>query len=195
MAPLNHFLRTCDRNGKSYGGFQWDLAIGATNIAPDWEPVAACGKGLHGLLGGRGSECGCLNWSDDSIWVVFTSPFSIDLIDKHKVQEATICYAGSRQGATGYLMDLGYVGVHGSFAIADDNGTAISGYRGKSMAGINGRVASGNNGHLILRHTGGIKEGYIDGVKLRSNILYKLNEDNEFQATTPVTLSNGRSFS
>lgn len=82
MAQVKHFLRTCDKNGKSYGGFQWDLTVGAVNVAPDWKLIAACGTGLHGLLGGRGAEHGCLNWCEDSIWVVFSSTLYINLIDK-----------------------------------------------------------------------------------------------------------------
>ena len=36
-------LRTCDQDGKSYGGFQWPLEVGTTVTAPDWSPEPECG--------------------------------------------------------------------------------------------------------------------------------------------------------
>jgi hypothetical protein len=42
----NWILRRSD-NGKSYGGFAWQ-PVGEWTIAPDWNPRAECGGGLHG---------------------------------------------------------------------------------------------------------------------------------------------------
>ena len=90
---LLYFLRTCAKDGSSYGGFQWDLRVGAVNTAPDWKPTKECGNGLHGLLGGQG-ESSHLDWSENAIWVVFSSPSSIDLKGKHKVQHADFFIRG-----------------------------------------------------------------------------------------------------
>ena len=172
---LMYFLRTCAKDGSSYGGsFKWDLRVGAVNTAPDWDPKPECGKGLHGLLGGQG-ESGHLAWSEDAVWVVFSSPSSVDLNGKHKVQHATVCAVGDRKTATDYLLNLGFQGVHGCFMTGGngakmtggdfakmtdgDCATMTGGYRAKmtggdfaTMTGGNGATMTGGNG---AKMTGG----------------------------------------
>jgi hypothetical protein len=53
-------FRTCDKNLRSHGGFQWPESGSVS--APDWNPAPICGNGLHGLLEGQGSW-GLLDWS------------------------------------------------------------------------------------------------------------------------------------
>ena len=50
-------LRTWSKDGRSYGGFKWDLEIGARTVAPDWNSRAECGRGLHC------NPFGCGDWS------------------------------------------------------------------------------------------------------------------------------------
>ena len=41
-------LRFVDKEGKSYGEFQHPMKVGAAVTAPDWNPAAVCGGGIHG---------------------------------------------------------------------------------------------------------------------------------------------------
>ena len=147
-----YFLRTCAKDGTSYKGkFKWNLEIGAKNTCPDWNPEPVCGGGLHGLLGGCG-ESGHLDWGDDALWVVFSSPSSVDLNGKHKVQEATICAIGDRKTATDFLVAKGFQGVHGAFYFGGncatmtggDDATMTGGYRA-TMTGGNYATMTGGN--------------------------------------------------
>ena len=56
-------LRTCDKDLKSHGGFQWPEKGHVE--APDWDPTPRCGGGLHGLLEGEG-EWDLLDWTPTS---------------------------------------------------------------------------------------------------------------------------------
>jgi hypothetical protein len=42
----NLFLRTCNADGTSYGGFKWNLEISSITEAPDWNPEPNCGNGF-----------------------------------------------------------------------------------------------------------------------------------------------------
>ena len=53
-------LRTCNKDLKSYKGFQWPKEGPVS--APDFNPSPECGHGLHGLLEGQG-DWGLLDWS------------------------------------------------------------------------------------------------------------------------------------
>lgn len=53
-------LRTCDKDGRSYNGFQWP-SEGPVSC-PDWDPTPRCGGGLHGLLWGEG-DGSLLSWA------------------------------------------------------------------------------------------------------------------------------------
>jgi hypothetical protein len=43
----NWMIRRSD-NGEAYGGFEWK-PVGEWTVAPDWNPMAKCGGGLHGV--------------------------------------------------------------------------------------------------------------------------------------------------
>jgi hypothetical protein len=58
----NWILRRSD-NGKSYNGFVWQ-PIGEWTIAPDWNPRAECGGGLHG--NGQKTDPGNCFWATGS---------------------------------------------------------------------------------------------------------------------------------
>ena len=197
---LLYFLRTCQKDGTSYKGtFKWNLELGAKNTAPDWSPEPECGKGLHGLLGGQG-ESEHLDWSEDASWVVFSSPTSVDLNGKHKVQTATICAVGDRKTATDFLLAKGFQGVHGSFPTAGDNGTATAGdngtatagyygtatagYYGTATAGDGGTVSGGEKAVLSLKYWNGeryrIVLAYVGENGIKPNTKYKLNDKYKF---------------
>ena len=46
-------LRKIHKDGMHYG-FQWPLEVGAVVSAPDWNPEAECGGGLHLLPNAQG---------------------------------------------------------------------------------------------------------------------------------------------
>ena len=60
-------LRTCAADMSAYGGFVWPR-YGHVE-APDWNPRAECGNGLHGLKWGEGSA-DYLSSDDDAVWMV-----------------------------------------------------------------------------------------------------------------------------
>jgi hypothetical protein len=134
-------LRTCDKDLRSYGGFQWP-AEGEV-VAPDWNSEPVCGGGLHGLLWGEGDGA-LLNWDEDARWLVVevlaTEYVSID--GKVKFPRGTVVFCGDRLEATTYLSEHGGAGraIVGGTATAGDGGTATAGYGGTATAGYGGTV-------------------------------------------------------
>ena len=63
-------LRSCRADGGSHNGWKYPLTVGAMVEAPDWNPKAECGGGLHGLLWGQG-DTSLLCWDSDAWWQVF----------------------------------------------------------------------------------------------------------------------------
>lgn len=60
------FLRTCDKDGRSHGGFQWPLTVGATVAAPDWNDRAECGGGHRSTItGGDKATIQIVRWDGD----------------------------------------------------------------------------------------------------------------------------------
>jgi hypothetical protein len=133
---MRYVLRTCNADGTSYGGFQWNLTIGGVTTAPDWDPTDECGKGLHGFLNGEG-DGRLAGWENDTLWLV-VEPIGniIDLGRKVKFKSAKTLFAGNRFDATTHLRSL----LVGDFAII--GGTSTSGYRGTSTSGDYGTSTS-----------------------------------------------------
>ena len=63
-------LRTTDKDGKDYSGFQWPMQVGAVVVCPDWNNKAECGGGLHGYVDGLGNRSNLSNNSDALWWIV-----------------------------------------------------------------------------------------------------------------------------
>jgi hypothetical protein len=106
-APISDFtpdavmLRTCDRNGKAYGNFQWPLTVGEMVAAPDWNDREECGGGLHGLIGGLG-DWGHLSTDHDAKWMICAIMRSEAVaigVDKIKVPRCRVDFIGSRAEA------------------------------------------------------------------------------------------------
>jgi hypothetical protein len=139
-------LRTCDKDMRSYGGFQWPWA--GPVAAPDRRPVAECGGGLHGFLRGEGDGA-LASWAADAVWVVaeIFEAEAIDLGGKVKVPAAVVLFAGNRLGATDLIRrHYPAAAVVGGTATAGDCGTATAGYRGTATAGCSGTATAGNFG-------------------------------------------------
>ena len=82
-------LRKINKDGKHYD-FTWPLEVGSKAIAPDWNPEAVCGGGLHVFPEGIGN----LSLLDGYYWVVveYDETKSVDLDGKIKVPECTIVH-------------------------------------------------------------------------------------------------------
>jgi hypothetical protein len=148
-------LRTCDKDLRSYGGFQWP-AEGEV-VAPDWNSEPVCGGGLHGLLWGEGDGA-LLNWDEDARWLVVevlaTEYVSID--GKVKFPRGTVVFCGDRLEATTYLSEHGGAGraIVGGTATAGDGGTATAGYGGTATAGYGGTATAGDGGTATAGYGG-----------------------------------------
>ena len=83
-------LRTCDKDHKAHGGFQWP-ELGSVE-AQTGHPRRKCGGGLHGLLWGAG-DAGLVSQSPNATWkVVEVDEDSIvDLGGKVKFPAASSC--------------------------------------------------------------------------------------------------------
>jgi len=100
-------IRTCAKDGSTYGGFKWPLEVGATVTATDWDAKASCGNGLHALLDGNG-DYGLLSNDVDAVWqVVEVDREKCVIIDDKKVKFETckIVYSGNMGGAMTMISD------------------------------------------------------------------------------------------
>ncbi|CUI03910.1 Similarity [Janthinobacterium sp. CG23_2] len=86
-------LRTSDKDGRAYGGFQWPES--GLVECPDWQPTEECGAGLHGILWPEG------DWSDikdydEARWQVVEVDSStlVQLDGKVKFPRGTVVYSG-----------------------------------------------------------------------------------------------------
>ncbi len=136
-------LRTCDKNLRSHGGFQWPES-GWTE-APDWEPTQKCGNGLHGLLWGEGDASLLAHQDPTSKWIIaeIDTDEMVDLEGKVKVRRANVVHVGTKESSTAYLYANGGQGrsiVFGT-ATAGHSGTATAGYRGTATAGEDGVIS------------------------------------------------------
>jgi hypothetical protein len=199
---MRYVLRTCNADGTSCGGFQWNLTIGGVTTAPDWDPTDKCGKGLHGFLNGEG-DGGLAGWENDALWLV-VEPIGdvIDLSEKVKFESAKTLFAGNRFDATTHLRSLlvgnfaiiggtstsGYGGTSISgdvgTSISGDVGTSTSGDGGTSTSGDRGTSTSGIGGAIVIRwHDGArwrLSVGYIGENGLKPNTPYKLDSEGAF---------------
>jgi hypothetical protein len=142
---MNYYLRTTDKDGKAYGGFQWPMEIGAIVTAPDWLPTNDCGNGLHGLLNGLGNPCH-LSFETNTVWWIVAAANAIDLSGKHKFETCRVISFGSRKLITSQMNALVPGAVHGLEVVAGHKGTATAGHKGTATAGHNGTATAGDYG-------------------------------------------------
>jgi hypothetical protein len=142
-------LRTNDKDGKSYEGFQWNTKIGGITKCSDWDPKPECGNGLHGLLNGCG---GYLNnpHGSETQWMVCGINEYVDLENKVKFPEAVTLYVGDRKGASEYLDTHGCQGLPVYYALrtAGDGGMLIAGNRSTLTAGDDSTLTAGDGSTL-----------------------------------------------
>jgi hypothetical protein len=185
-------LRTCNSEGKSYGGFQWPKK--GPVVAPDWSKQAVCGYGLHGFLWGVG-DSSLANWDDTAKWLVVRVKAKdlVDLSGKVKFPCGEVVYYGDRRGATGFILKYktdDKLAVMGATATAGDGGTATAGYGGTATAGDHGTATAGDGGTATAGYGGTISLLSYDGRfsrrifavgfnpgELKPNTKYKLDND------------------
>ena len=180
-------LRTCDADGRSYGGFKWPLTVGAKVVAPDWDARQQCGNGLHGLLWGEG-DGGLLSWASDAAWLVVSADASdvVNLSGNVKVPAARVEHVGDRASAPAYLAAHGAVGraIVGGTATAGDMGTATAGDMGTATAGYMGTATAGYMGVIVLRwyHNGCYRAvvGVVGENGITANVAYRLDAAGKF---------------
>ena len=167
-------LRTCSADMRSYGGFQWPRS--GPVAAPDWNPAAECGNGLHGFLRGEGAG-DLADWGSDAVWLVAEVETFVDLGGKVKFPAAEVIFAGPRLEATALVKAqypdatviganvavedrrVAIVGDHGT-ATAGNRGTATAGYRGTATAGYCGTATAGYSGTATAGNRGTATAGY-----------------------------------
>ena len=159
-----YILRCCDKDLRSHGGFQWP-GQGLVE-APNWNPKAECGQGLHGWLWGEGdvSASGSTHEDPESIWIVARVMKSeiVELGGKVKFPRAWVEFVGTREAAVDRMCELAGSGraIIYSTATAGDLGTATAGYAGTATAGIRGTATAGYAGTATAGIRGTATAGY-----------------------------------
>jgi len=161
-----HGVRTCDKDGKAYGGFQWKVEAGDRNEAPDWKPVAECGNGLYLNPEGLG-DWSLLSEAHDALWMIcrYDPALAVDLDGKVKVPWCEVIMT-SRTASRALIMSA--ISARSRAAIealakekvatqerecasatGDSGHASATGYRGHASAtGYSGHAsATGDRGH------------------------------------------------
>lgn len=208
----NLVLRTVRADMTSHGGFVWPES--GRVEAPDWDPTAECGNGLHGLLDGQGVAA-LLDWSSDARWlVVRPEGETVDLSGKVKFAAGTVEYCGDRAGALAFMRSAGVTaalpgdvvtagdygtataGDYGTAAAgnygtatAGNSGTATAGDHGTATAGYSGTVTAGDHGVITIRYWDGTRRrlvvGYVGEDNIKANTPYRLDDAGKFVKVTP----------
>jgi len=175
----NHVLvlRTCNADLSSYNDFRWPEK-GKVSCS-DWNPVALCGHGLHGLLWGQG-DGSYMNWDIDAKWLVVQvlKKEIVDLTGKVKFPKAEVVFCGDRSGAAKLV---------GAFAPAGTvivGGTATAGERGTATAGYRGTATAGEHGTLAIR--------YWDAKKQKYRVAIAETGECGIKPGTPYKFENGK---
>ena len=194
MSDTALVLRVTDSDGKSYGGFQWPLTIGAEVVAPDWNPVAKCGGGLHGWMYGAGNSTSADIHVDSKWMVVEVALADVVMLDgKVKFPRCVVKFVGDQKTATDYLVlhepratcvisatcvvgdhQCTSVGDYGTStagdygtATAGDYGTATAGYYGTATAGDYGTATAGDYGTATAGYKGTATAGHMGAILIR----------------------------
>ena len=166
---VTYVIRTCDKDMKGHGGFQWPES--GFVEAPDWDPdpEITCGSGLHGLEWGQG-DARLLDWDQDAKWLVVKVLKSEGFLagkDKCRYRRGEVVFAGGMVGACQKIREVGYTG------------SALPGE--PITAGYMGQATAGDRGLIILKRWDGSRFRAVvlypgeDGIK--ANTKYKLDDD------------------
>lgn len=166
------FLRTTNKDGKSYGGFQWPREVGATVTAPDWEPTNRPGNGLHGLLNGEG-ESSYLSFGFDALWWIVEAENAIDLGGKFKFETCRVVAFGPRAEITPQLRKMTGGAVHGLIERGGNRSTITGGNRSTLTGGYESTL-------IFLRSINGrrrVLTAYVGEDGIKPDTPYRANDD------------------
>ena len=159
-------LRTVAANRVSHSGFVWPRE--GLVEAPDWNPKAVCGGGLHGWLWGEGN--GSLgNFNDDAIWQIVSVKAEdiVNLDEKVKFPRGEVVASGNRLEITNMLQaNAPGRRVIGAVVTAGYNGTAVAGDGGTATAGPYGTATAGDGGTAVADDRGTATAGYNGTIEL-----------------------------
>lgn len=160
------FLRTTDKDGKDYNGFQWPMEVGATVTAPDWKPTKECGNGLHGLLDGLGAAHH-LAFGGGAIWWIVDADDAIDLDGQHKFQSCRVVAFGPRHEVTAKLHEMRPGPIHG-LCLTGGNRATLTG--GDEATLIFMRWIEGRRRALVA---------YVGEDGIAPNVAYRASDDHK----------------
>ena len=139
-------LRQCNKDLKSYGGFQHPSSGHVS--APDWNPKPECGSGLHGFLYGEG-DGSLANYDPENKWLVLSVDKDkiVDLSGKVKFPEGEVIFCGALAEAARYVYDNGGAGraIIGITVTGGNSSTVTGGYYSTVTGGDGSTVTGGNS--------------------------------------------------
>jgi hypothetical protein len=184
----DYFLRTTDKDGKAYGGFQWPMRVGAIVETPDWDAKPECGHGLHGLKDGLG-DASHLSSASDAVWWIVKADDAVDLGGKHKFPRCEVVALGDRATLTAALYALrpgpihyltltgGYratlTGGYCATLTGGDDAKLTGGYRAKLTGGDDAKLTGGDYATLTGGYYATLTGG--DGATLTGGDYAKLS--------------------
>jgi hypothetical protein len=150
--PWSYGIRTWEPEGRSHGGFQWDLTPGSRTTAPDWKSLASCGNGLHANHDGWG-DWSLLNLSATKVvGIVRWDPdLAVDLDGKVKApwMEVVMTSQGASLGSIyGFIQGKWRDRMVAVLKAEGAKTNMASGYKGHA-------AASGDYGHAAASGSGG----------------------------------------
>jgi len=192
----DYFLRTTDKNGKAHGGFQWPMRVNAIVKAPDWNPRAECGHGLHGLKDGLGTASH-LSSASDAVWWIVKADDAVDLGGKHKFPRCEVVALGDRAKITAAMYALRPGPIHyltltggnfatltgGNFATltGGDFATLTGGDDATLTGGDRATLTGGKDATLIFLRWIGVRRrvltAYVGEGGIEAGKAYRANDD------------------
>ena len=180
MPEIVYVLRTCDKNLRAYGDFQWPES--GPVEAPDWQPRATCGNGLHGLLWGAG-DASHLATDADAKWLVVAVVATeiVDLDGKVKFPRGEVVFCGERHHAVADIINRGAKPEACNYStLTGGNGSTLTGGDYSTLTGGDSSTLTGGYGSTL---TGGYG----------STLIFKWWDDtkNKYRATVAEVGENG----
>ena len=180
MPEIVYVLRTCDKNLRAYGDFQWPES--GPVEAPDWQPRATCGNGLHGLLWGAG-DASHLATDADAKWLVVAVVATeiVDLDGKVKFPRGEVVFCGERHYAVADIINRGAKPEACNYStLTGGNYSTLTGGEGSTLTGGNYSTLTGGE---VSTLTGGYG----------STLIFKWWDDtkNKYRATVAEVGENG----
>ena len=158
-------LRQCNKDLKSYGGFQHPSSGHVS--APDWNPKPECGSGLHGFLYGEG-DGSLANYDPENKWLVLSVDKDkiVDLSGKVKFPEGEVIFCGALAEAARYVYDNGGAGraIIGITVTGGNSSTVTGGYYSTVTGGDGSTVTGGDRSTVSGGYGSTVSGGYYSTV-------------------------------